>query len=206
MTNLTTARAKSREMLSAGESIDRVLVYLEVASIAAGQGSIRSILRRGRGLAEELFERGVPVDESGLIDDVKRLPGTRAPGGISIEAGLERTQTIRKALDVGRRRTVAFARVDVRGVSDEVVGVSGEAFRKSSLLGDGRVAGNTSRLGPGRLDAEVKILDDLRGRLDLNSSGTIDLFVDRAVCGNRAAAILEFRRLFPSIRLNVVAP
>lgn len=57
---------------------------------------------------------------------------------------------------------------------------------------------------PGRLDAEVKILDDMANGLDSGSSGMVTLFVDRAVCSNCGAAILEIRRFFPKIDLIVI--
>ena len=69
-----------------------------------------------------------------------------------------------------------------------------------------RIAGNTTRTGPGRLDAEVKILDNLAENLDASSSGRIELFVDRAVCSNCAEAILEFRSSFPGIDLQILVP
>ena len=122
-----------------------------------------------------------------------------------IAAGLEKTGAIRAALNVGNNRTVAFARVNAGGLTEEVIGISGRAGR-GTRLGTARIAGNTTRRGPGRLDAEVKILDDLAGRLSPNASGTIELFVDRAVCSNCGTAILNFRQSFPNITLDVVAP
>jgi hypothetical protein len=123
----------------------------------------------------------------------------------AIAAGLRRVSAIRTALNVGKDRTVAIARVNVGNVSEEVIGVSGKAFRGESV-GSARIAGNTLRTGPGRLDAEVKILDDLAAKLDPRASGTIDLFVDRAACFNCGTAVLEFRQAFPNIALRVLAP
>jgi hypothetical protein len=113
---------------------------------------------------------------------------------------------IRTALQVGKKRTVAIADVEVSGFSGRVIGVSGDAARRT-IVG-ATVAPNTTRTGPGRLDAEAKILDHLESRIGRNSTGTINLSIDnvQGACLHCAAAILEFRRNYPGISLNVSVP
>ncbi|MGH1347535.1 MAG: RHS repeat-associated core domain-containing protein, partial [Nannocystales bacterium] len=129
---------------------------------------------------------------------------------IPVKTGLARTADIKTALGaqgaaVGKGRTVAFAEVDIVDVEvGEVIGVSGGTAR-GGTLGESLIAGPTTRTGPGRLDAEVKILDELRPRLTPESRGTIRLFVDqpaaKGVCQNCTDAIFQFQRDFPGVRV-----
>ena len=133
--------------------------------------------------------------------------GGRAPT-IGVDEGLGRTGSIRSSLDVGGGRTVAYSDVNVTGLQGEVIGVSGAASRGNSL-DSSTIAGNTTRTGPGRLDAEVKILDHLRTQISPDSTGTIRLFIDqpagRGACQSCTDAILQFRRDYPGIDLVVSA-
>jgi len=128
---------------------------------------------------------------------------------ISNEAGIARTLALRNSLDIGKGRTAAFAEVNVTGFKGEVVGFSGAANR-GTKLGESVIAGNTVRVGPGKLDAEVKILDNLRQTLDPSAKGTIRLFVDqpalKGVCQSCTNDILGFRRDFPGIDLIISTP
>ena len=134
------------------------------------------------------------------------LRGTRRfrSRGISL-AESSRLREIRLVLDAGKDRTVGFARVNVNGSYEELATVSGKAYRGHSVSGT-RVVGNTARTGPGSLDAEAKILDDISSRFDPSARGVVQLFVDRPVCTNCSSVILSFRATYPNINLIVAAP
>lgn len=53
-------------------------------------------------------------------------------------------------------------------------------------------------------DTEAKILEDIASQInDPNAYGTINLFTEKAACQSCTNVILEFRRKFPNIKLNV---
>lgn len=145
------------------------------------------------------------------IPDAPPRPQNR-PDPISAADGLQQIGIIRKALDASKDRTVAYADVNVSNFADStVVAVSGGQSRggleKSyeKAYPGSKVAPATQRSGPGRQDAEVKILDYLRSRLSQGDCGTIRLFVDqpqsKGICENCTKAIFEFKKDFPNIQL-----
>ncbi|HAK1573822.1 TPA: hypothetical protein H1082_002748 [Listeria monocytogenes] len=53
-------------------------------------------------------------------------------------------------------------------------------------------------------DTEAKILEDIASQIqDPNISGQIDLYTERATCQSCTNIILEFRRKYPNIKLNI---
>lgn len=53
-------------------------------------------------------------------------------------------------------------------------------------------------------DAEVKILEDIAGKiLSKPCSGTIDLFTERLACASCSDVIMTFKEKFPAIQINV---
>ncbi|WP_353056153.1 deaminase domain-containing protein [Priestia koreensis] len=53
-------------------------------------------------------------------------------------------------------------------------------------------------------DTEAKILEDIASQIkDPNTKGRIDLFTDLAACQSCTNLIMEFRRKYPNIELNV---
>ena len=53
-------------------------------------------------------------------------------------------------------------------------------------------------------DTEAKILEDIASQItDSNISGTINLYSELPCCQSCSNIILEFRRKFPNIKLNV---
>ena len=53
-------------------------------------------------------------------------------------------------------------------------------------------------------DAEVKILEDISSKIkDPNISDSIDSFTELPACQSCSNIILEFRKKFPNIKLNV---
>ncbi|MGY3778092.1 deaminase domain-containing protein [Isobaculum melis] len=53
-------------------------------------------------------------------------------------------------------------------------------------------------------DTEVKILEDIASKIkDPNISGKIDLFTELPACQSCTNVILEFRKKFPNIELNI---
>jgi hypothetical protein len=130
-----------------------------------------------------------------------------SPGRPGVGTGNPRFVKIRDDLDVGKNRTVAIGEASTTEFTGEVIGASGDALR-GTRLGNAIIAPNTTRSGPGRLDAEVKVLDFLETKLTPNSRGTINLIIDNkgGACENCGAAILRFREKFPNVRLNVSIP
>ena len=129
-------------------------------------------------------------------------------------------QEVRTALKISpNTRSLAYAEVNVQGLKEQIVGISGKADYGKTIpqrLGV-RFAGNTSLKGQASLDAERKILEDLRARLSPTSKGEIDLFLDPSTqavkdfngipvggaCEFCSDAIMKFREDFPGIKLNV---
>jgi len=53
-------------------------------------------------------------------------------------------------------------------------------------------------------DTEAKILEDIASQIkDPNISGTINLYTELDACQSCSNIILEFRRMFPNIKLNI---
>ena len=53
-------------------------------------------------------------------------------------------------------------------------------------------------------DTEVKILEDIASKIkDPNTSGSIDLFTELPACQSCSNIILEFRKKYPNIKLNI---
>ncbi|NVB36410.1 hypothetical protein G6O69_01110 [Pseudenhygromyxa sp. WMMC2535] len=208
------SRRESRGYIAMeGDEASLGLEALEEAGDGAGGSRLGGETEAGDGkrvYAPGAAERRVLPEGEGARVSQESSVSSAAGGGIPVKAGLARTADIKAALGargaaVGKGRTVAFAEVDVAGVEvSEVIGVSGRTGR-GGALGESLIAGPTTRTGPGRLDAEVKILDELRPRLTPESRGTIRLFVDqpaaKGVCQNCTDAIFQFQRDFPGIRI-----
>ena len=125
--------------------------------------------------------------------------------GIDIDEGLRRVAEIREALNIGTRRNIAFAEVEIDGQVDELIAVSGRASRPGTVNLPAELRFSLFSVGPNprTLDAERKILENLAVRLTPESRGTVRLFSERIPCLSCAGALQQFREAFPHIRLVV---
>lgn len=52
-------------------------------------------------------------------------------------------------------------------------------------------------------DTEAKILEDIASQIDESTTGAIDLYTELDPCQSCSSIILEFRKKFPDITLNI---
>src|SRR5258705_6272283 len=89
----------------------------------------------------------------------------------SVESSLGKIDQLRRSLEVGGRRNIAFAEYNINGEIGELVGISGGASRLGTVgvpekrLFETIATGNNSRM----MDSEVKILEHL-GRSEEHTS------------------------------------
>ncbi|WP_429955336.1 deaminase domain-containing protein [Enterococcus sp. AZ192] len=121
-----------------------------------------------------------------------------------------------------KRGNMAAADVNIKGLPEEFVAHS----KINSKLDKGADVGNfsTLKLEGERIfknyepsassidgtkfdrfhDTEAKILEDIASKIkDSNASGSIDLYTELPACQSCSNIILEFRKKFPNIELNV---
>ena len=124
--------------------------------------------------------------------------------------------------DLKKYGNMATADVDIPGIKTEFNAHS----KINSATGKGASTGEFSQLKPeserifktyepaaskpGQTpynryhDTEAKILEDIASQIkDPNISGTIDLYTELPSCQSCSNVILEFRRMFPNIKLNI---
>ncbi|MGN9135950.1 deaminase domain-containing protein [Clostridium sp. HCP1S3_B4] len=117
--------------------------------------------------------------------------------------------------NLSKRGNMAAAEVDIDGIKKEFVAHS----KINSVESKGSNVSDFSYLKPEneRLftsyvvdkfpryhDTEAKILEDIAGQIkDPNISGTINLYSELPCCQSCSNIILEFRRKFPNIKLNI---
>lgn len=116
---------------------------------------------------------------------------------------------------LSKRGNMAMADVDIPGVKDSFVAHSGinSAIDKGSDLADfSYLKSAENRIFttyvedrfPRYHDTEAKILEDIASQIkDNNISGTINLYSELPCCQSCSNLILEFRRMYPNIKLNV---
>jgi hypothetical protein len=100
------------------------------------------------------------------------------------------------------------ADVDIVGRNPgSVVGVSGQRSPAGTLAAPDNKLFETVATGrnPRTFDSEVKILENLASGLPRDARGTINLFTERAACISCGGVVMQFRRMFPNIKLNVSA-
>ena len=189
----------------------------------AGGGSVKVI---GHGtiddyikMAKANFSKG-----SGAVDDVlEKASGlTKAQ---KVENFQNRINDIRNKMPnnpLKKRGNMAVADVNIKGLPEEFVAHS----KINSKLDKGADVGNFSTLKPEgeRIfknyepsassidgtkfdrfhDTEAKILEDIASKIkDPNTSGSIDLFTELPACQSCSNIILEFRKKYPNIKLNI---
>ena len=116
---------------------------------------------------------------------------------------------------LSKRGNMAMADVDIPGIKDSFVAHSGI----NSGMDKGVDFADFSYLKPAEdrifttyvedrfpryHDTEAKILEDIAAQIkDQNVSGTINLYSELSCCQSCSNIILEFRRMYPNIKLNV---
>lgn len=110
---------------------------------------------------------------------------------------------------------MAAADVDINGVKNEFVAHSkiNSAQSKGSNVSDfsylkpeneRQFTSYVDDKFPRYHDTEAKVLEDIASQIkDPNISGTIDLYSELPCCQSCSNIILEFRRNFPNIKLNI---
>lgn len=85
----------------------------------------------------------------------------------TVENSLEKVADIRKTLDIGQKRNIAFAEFNIDGKAGELIGVSGKANRTGTVGIPENPRFETIKTGnnPRTLDSEVKILENLAAQL-----------------------------------------
>ena len=114
-----------------------------------------------------------------------------------------------------KRGNMAVADVDVLGIKDNFVAHSkiNDVLDKGSDIADfSYLKPENERIftsyvndqNPRYHDTEAKILEAIASQItDPNVSGTINLYSELPCCQSRSNIILEFRRIFPNIELNI---
>ena len=152
-----------------------------------------------------------------LMDDVAE--GVGKNGGSAVKDSLaKKIEKIRSQMpntNLAKRGNMAIADVDVPGIKNNFV-----AHSKINTVSDkGTDIADFSYLKsenerffktyvddqyPRYQDTEAKILEDIASQIkDRNVSGTINLYSELPCCQSCSNIIMEFRRTFPNIELNV---
>ncbi len=117
--------------------------------------------------------------------------------------------------NLAKRGNMAVADVDVPGIKDNFVAHSkmNDVLDKESDIADfSYLKPENERIFtsyvnnqyPRYHDTEAKILEDIASQItDLNVGGTINLYSELPCCQSCSNIILEFRRMFPNIELNI---
>ncbi|WP_169775938.1 deaminase domain-containing protein [Priestia koreensis] len=155
---------------------------------------------------------------------IERVESTKGTGNLSytqkVDKYQERTQAIRDNLPSKYKKygNVAVADVNISGLKSE--------FKAHSRIHKEYEGGFSYVIGEGKFpaksvnhkgetdapnaflranDTERKILEDISRQLgdDKTVKGTIDLFTELPACGSCTDIILQFRKEYPNIKLNV---
>lgn len=141
---------------------------------------------------------------SELTDDLVRQHAKIA------EEGLAKTKALRNSLHLpplgGKGAgNLAIGNVNVTGLTDELVAVSGKKIIPGTVdLPDKTIfitksSGAMSRAA----DSEVKLLEAIAGTLSKDAEGTIKIFTERAPCFSCAGVIEQFEAMFPKIKIEI---
>ncbi len=117
--------------------------------------------------------------------------------------------------NLAKRRNMAVADVDVPGIKDNFVAhskINAELDKGADVADFSYLKPENERIFtlyvddqyPRYHDIEAKILEDIASQItDPNVSGTINLYSELPCCQSCSNIILEFRRMFPNIELNI---
>lgn len=117
--------------------------------------------------------------------------------------------------NLAKRGNMAVADVDVPGIKDNFVAhskINAELDKGADVADFSYLKPENERIFtsyvddqyPRYHDTEAKILEDIASQItDPNVSGTINLYSELPCCQSCSNIILEFRRMFPNIELNI---
>ena len=117
--------------------------------------------------------------------------------------------------NLAKRGNMAVADVDVPGIKDNFVAhskINAELDKGADVADFSYFKAENERIFtsyvddqyPRYHDTEAKILEDIASQItDPNVSGTINLYSELPYCQSCSNIILEFRRMFPNIELNI---
>ncbi|OUP03622.1 hypothetical protein B5F35_17990 [Anaeromassilibacillus sp. An200] len=117
--------------------------------------------------------------------------------------------------NLGKRGNMAMADVDISGVKDSFVAhskINTETDKGADVAEFSYLKSATERIFttyvdekyPRYHDTEAKILEDIAAQIsDRNVDGVINLYSELPCCQSCSNIILEFRRMFPNIMLNI---
>lgn len=117
--------------------------------------------------------------------------------------------------NLSKRGNMAVADVDVPGIKDNFVAhskINAELDKGADVADFSYLKPENERIFtsyvddqyPRYHDTEAKILEDIASQItDPNVSGTINLYSELPCCQSCSNVILEFRRMFPNIELNI---
>ena len=170
--------------------------------------------------AEDLTEKIVKKEEA--LEDSSRVKGGSGAAKVGIDTIkdnlVNKVKDIRRQMpntNLAKRGNMAVADVDIPGVKDNFVAHS----KINAKLDKGADVAEFSYLKPENErifttyvndrypryhDTEAKILEDIASQItDPNVSGIINLYSELSCCQSCSNIILEFRRMFPNIKLNI---
>ncbi|MBE7529115.1 MAG: hypothetical protein HS099_05220 [Ardenticatenaceae bacterium] len=139
--------------------------------------------------------------------------GNEVNAGKSLFQGfVQRSQTIRTALNIGRDRNIAIADYNINGASGSLTSVSGQAIRSGTVSPPVDRFFTTGIVNfPRAFDAEVKILENI-ARTYANQpgvypqvQGSLTLYSELTVCSSCLGVIQQFQQMFPNISITVLS-
>ena len=174
---------------------------------------------RGDGLNLYTYCANNPVyyiDPSGFDKDV--LQNIENSADVIRNRFISRIADIRSQMpnnNLGKRGNMAMADVDISGVKDSFVAhskINTETDKGADVAEFSYLKSATERIFttyvdekyPRYHDTEAKILEDIAAQIsDRNVDGVINLYSELPCCQSCSNIILEFRRMFPNIMLNI---
>ncbi|WP_053081376.1 deaminase domain-containing protein [Bacillus sp. LK2] len=210
------SKEKSNRVEAAGWLGLALLPYSKLTNIAT---EIRAGNKLLKGVALSADELKI-LNDAGYFDKVIKVENVAKASGLTNTQKIERFQNrindIRNKMPNSKLKNqgnMAAADVNIKGLPDEFIAHSKIHGPNSK----GADVGNFSPASENRIfksytvdkfprynDTEAKILEDIASRVkDPNISGKIDLYTELPACQSCTNVILEFRKSFPNIKLNI---
>ncbi len=105
-------------------------------------------------------------------------------------------------VDISGLKSEYYAHSKINSSTDIGADVADFSYLKNS---NDRIFSTYEEVGYSRYhDTEAKILEDIAANIkNSNMAGNIDLYTELPACQSCTNVIMEFRRMFPNIKLNV---